>query len=446
MAWALLPGLGLLLGSCSGSAQEDVPSTPPNVLLIVVDTLRQDHLSLYGHTRRTSPALDAFSERCLVYERAYAQAPWTTPSIGALLSSRYPTSLGIRGDRSVLPSDVTTLPEVLSGAGYRTAAVVSHSFCSERWGFAQGFTDFDESNVLGHDAVTSEGVTERGLAFLEGPGVEAQPWFLWLHYFDPHCAYIEQSEAFAGTEPYEGPVRSGQLYSELWKQRRSLTAPDFEELRRLYDSEIHHTDHQVGRILEHLEREGLLENTIVVITADHGEEFGDHGSLGHARTLHEELIRVPLLIHVPGTQPGRLDTPVALIDVYPTLLESLGLEAPTDLEGQDILPGGVGLEPGRVVFSETQRGNRLRAAIDATHKVVLQAKRPVPTVYDLSADPAGLEALEGRPGVVPPALHQELLTWWDRVRQGARDETTLDLSAGDETQLEQLGYGGGDGE
>ena len=136
----LLPALApLLIGGCSeGGPGPRLLRTPSaNVLLVVIDTLRGDHLSCYGHERVTSPQLDRFAEDSWVYERAYSQAPWTTPSIGALLTSRYPTSLGIRGDRSVLPEEEITLAETLQGAGYHTAAVVSHSFCSERWGFAQ---------------------------------------------------------------------------------------------------------------------------------------------------------------------------------------------------------------------------------------------------------------------------------------------------------------------
>ena len=434
----------LLIGGCSedGPGREAPDPSRPNVLLVVIDTLRSDHLSCYGHERVTSPQLDRFAKDSWVYERAYSQAPWTTPSIGALLTSRYPTSLGIRGDRSVLPEEEITLAETLQGAGYHTAAVVSHSFCSERWGFAQGFTDFDESNVLGHDAVTSAGVTARGLAFLESREQDPQPWFLWMHYFDPHCAYVEQDEVFGGSGAYEGPVRSGQLYAELWKQRRSLTSADHAELRRLYDSEIHHTDAQLGRVLTRLEQTGVLDDTIVIVTADHGEEFGDHGSIGHARTLHEELIRVPLLVRIPGESPRRIDDPVALVDLFPTLAAQLGVEVPAGAVGLDIRPGGSGLEPGRTVYSETNRGRRLRAAIRGPLKVIREGRMPRPQVFDLDSDPAELVPVPVASRPDAQALMQGLDGWWQALKSEAREESTLDLGASDQQLLEQLGYGG----
>ena len=433
-----------LIGGCSegGPAPETSGPRRPNVLLVVIDTLRSDHLSCYGHERVTSPQLDRLAEDSWVYERAYSQAPWTTPSIGALLTSRYPTSLGIRGDRSVLPEDEITLAETLQAAGYHTAAVVSHSFCSERWGFAQGFTDFDESNVLGHDAVTSSGVTARGLAFLESREQDPQPWFLWMHYFDPHCAYVEQEEAFGGAGAYEGPVRSGQLYAELWKQRRSLTAADHAELRRLYDSEIHHTDAQLGRVLARLEETDALDDTIVVVTADHGEEFGDHGSIGHARTLHEELIRVPLLVRIPGEEPQRIESPVALVDLYPTLAAELGLAVPAGRVGLDIRPGGSGLEAGRIVYSETNRGRRLRAAIRGPLKVIREGRMPRPEVFDLGSDPGERTSVPVASRPEAQALLQGLDGWWQALKSEAREESTLDLGTDNQQLLEQLGYGG----
>lgn len=439
----LLPAL-LALPACGEPTGSQPAARPerPNVLLVVIDTLRSDHLSCYGHERATSPRLDALAAESWVYERAYAQAPWTTPSIGALLTSRYPTTLGIRGDRSVLPEDEVTLAETLQADGYHTAAVVSHSFCSSRWGFAQGFQDFDESNVLGHDAVTSEGVTARGLAFLDSRKDDPQPWFLWLHYFDPHCAYVEQAETFGGPGSYAGPVRSGQLYSELWKQRRELDPEDHAELRRLYDSEIHHTDAQLGRILERLESTGALDDTIVVVTADHGEEFGDHGSIGHARTLHEELIHVPLVVRLPGQEPRRIGEPVALVDLYPTILAALGTEVPAGRVGEDIRPGGPGLAPGRVVFSETNRGARLRAAIQGPWKVIREGRMPRPSVYDLGRDPLEQESLPVASAPEAQELTRALDSWWSAVREEAREEATLDLGGEEQQLLEQLGYGG----
>ena len=454
VAWGIL---GLMCCVVSSCGEPETPSTNgakgkgaspdrPNILLIVVDTLRRDHLSCYGHPVNTSPAIDALAAKSVVYNRAYAQAPWTTPSLAALLSSRYPTALGIKGDRSALSPDLVLLPEVLQEAGYETAAVVSHSFCSSRWGFDQGFNAFDETNVLGHAAVTSEGVSDQGLAFLQTQEDAQAPWFLWLHYFDPHCAYIEQEGSPTPANDYAGLVKSGQLYRELWQARRDLTEDDYSELRRLYDSEIRHTDEHIGRVLDHLERTGAMDNTIIVFTADHGEEFGDHGSIGHARTLHEELIVVPLIAHIPGIAPTTVEQPVALIDVYPTLLSTLGLPPQQGMEGRDIRPGSAQIDQPRVIFSETNRGGKLRAAISGNLKIVTRGRFGQLTAFDLENDPTEAKPLDNRQHAGVLALAPLLAQWGERMRAEAIPEHTVDLTGDDRSQLEQLGYGGDDEE
>lgn len=448
--WAgtILGPLAVVLGaSCAQGdppSQDSGPATigHPNVLLIVIDTLRQDHLSCYGYEAITTPSIDALARESVIYTRAYSQAPWTTPSIGSLLSSRYPTALGIKGDRSILDQDLFLLPEALQQAGFETAAVVSHSFCSARWGFAQGFNAFDETNVLGHGAVTSDGVTERGLAFLDSVDQDSKPWFLWLHYFDPHCAFIEHEIPSARPEVYDGLVRSGQLYRELWQARRDLDEEDFTELRRLYDSEIRHTDAAIGRVLAHLKQTGQFENTIVVLTADHGEEFGDHGSIGHAKTLHEELIHVPLIVHFPGVPAKTVRQPVALLDVYPTLLDTLGLEPTPGMEGRDIRPSSAALTEPRMIFSETNRGGRMRAVISGHQKLIARGRFGQLTAYDLAADPTESNPLDLRQSPASQALAPALAQWWERVQSQATPEQTLKLTKDEQSQLEQLGYGG----
>ncbi len=435
-------GLGTSCGDYEPDSTPESTAHGPNVLLIVVDTLRRDHLSCYGHQSNTSPAIDALARKSVVYTRAYAQAPWTTPSIGALLSSRYPTSLGIKGDQSTLAPELLLLPEVLQDAGYNTAAVVSHSFCSARWGFAQGFDAFDETNVQGHGAVTSRGVTDQGLAFLKSQDDESNPWFLWLHYFDPHCAYVEHERPSARPDSYEGLVESGQLYRELWQARRDLNSEDYAELRRLYDSEIRHTDANIGRVLEQLEQSGDLDDTIIIFTADHGEEFGDHGSIGHARTLYEELIGVPLIAHIPGVPPSVIHQPVALIDVYPTILNTLGLTPPPGIEGRDIRPDSKDLESPRVIFSETNRGGRLRAAISGNLKLIARGRFGQLTAFELDNDPTESTPINAQQNPAALALAPVLAQWWERVQAEALPEQTIQLTGDERSQLEQLGYGG----
>ena len=192
------------VSSCAGGNVGDGDRPRPNVLLIVVDTLRREELGAYGYPRSTSPNLDRLARAAVRYDQAFSQAAWTTPSISSLLTSRYPSQLGIEGELTKLAEDVVLLPEVLRAEGYVTGGVVSHSFCSQKWNFDQGFDFWDQSSIGGHKAITSPGVTERALEFLDQD--REQPFFLWLHYFDPHVAYVEHAAFRFGTrEEYDGP-------------------------------------------------------------------------------------------------------------------------------------------------------------------------------------------------------------------------------------------------
>lgn len=411
--------------------------TRPNVVLIVLDTLRRDRLGCYGAQRATSPAIDRLAADGVRYERAYSQAPWTTPSIGSLLTSRYPSEIGVRDERSVLGSDLVLLPESLRAAGYATAAVVSHTFCSSRWGFDQGFERFDESNVQGHDAVTSEGVTDRALELL---AELREPWFLWVHYFDPHFAYVgHEAFDFRGPEPYRGVVSDGMDFGHLTKLRGSLKERDVEHLYALYDSEIAFTDHHVGRLLDALRERGDYDDALVVLTADHGEEFLDHGRLGHAKTLYAELVHVPLVVKYPRGAPGVAAEPVALLDVHPTILAAAGVEAPPGVVGRrlDAAPSAE-----RTIFAETARGGHQRMALRGSTKLVARDRKGTLEAYDVLADP---RESAPRPAAGAPELDElarSLAAFGERMDRAYHEAGAVDLSDEELEQLRAMGYAG----
>ena len=435
--------LALLL-CCVACAPGAGPSEPPpvNVVLIVIDTLRRDHLSAYGYELETSPALDRLAAEALRYDAAISQAPWTTPSIGALMTSRYPTALGIRGERNALSGELELLPEALAGAGYHTAGVISHSFLGSDWNFDQGFEVFNEEHVLGHAAVTSEGVTEVATRLAGQLAAEAEPFFLFVHYFDPHAAYVEhEASAFGGAGDYAGEVKSGLLFKELRGMTDRVDAEDLHEIRRLYDSEIRFTDGHIGRLLEQLRESGAWDDTLIIVTADHGEEFLDHGQFGHAKSLYEELVGVPLLIKAParlGITPGVVEEPVALVDLYPTILEVTGVPGPDDLEGEPLLP----VAPlGRPIFTETGRGGRGFAVVDGGLKLIVQRDGSC-ELYDLHADRAEQTDLaEARPADVERlgALVEE---WREAQRGKVKGGAKVQLDRERSKRIENLGYGG----
>ncbi len=421
----------------SGDSQRSVET--PSILLIVVDTLRKDHLSCYGYQRSTSPNLERLASSAMVYTMAFSQAPWTTPSIGSLLSSQFPTSLGILDERSVLPEDILLLPEALHEAGYRTAAAVSHNFCSAKWNFDQGFDEFDESNILGHDKVTSQGITDRGIDFLNR--VTGEPFFLWLHYFDPHFAYLEhESYGFREGPEYSGPIESGTPFKELLRMRKKVTEADIAEIRRLYDSEIAWTDREIGRMLDALRERGLYEDMLIVFTADHGEEFFEHDDLGHTKTLYNEVINVPLIIKPPQGKGQVVADPVALVDVYPTILDYAGVPVTTKLQGQSLRD----YETGVPVFFETDRKRKLHGIVQGNYKMIYARDLDQYELYDLSSDPGEKTNLAEQRRDVVRKLDRRLKRWSEQIAQPANAAST-ELSPEEVENLRAMGYMSDDG-
>jgi arylsulfatase A-like enzyme len=419
------------LAGCGGGR-----SAPPNVLLVVVDTLRADHLGCYGYERDTSPHIDRLAAEGVRFEEAYSQAPWTTPSIGSLLTSRYASEIGIYDEKSVLSDDLVLLPEVLRDHGYRTGAVISHHFCSRQWNFDQGFESFDESNVLGHAAVTSESVTSKALEFVDAS--DGRPFFLWAHYFDPHFAYIGHDEhPFPGPAGYEGPIRDGLEYKQIYRMRNALTDVDMREMIRFYDSEIAHTDRWLGALFDGLRERGLWDDLLVVFTADHGEEFKDHGGLGHSRTVFQEAVHVPLLVKRPGgAHAGRVVTePVPLLDVFPTILEHAGAPPSPGIRGQPLFDLA---RDERSIVSETRRKGGVRAVVRGRYKLIHRADAGQIQLFDLEADPSELTDLAQSSADVAERLRADLERW-DRMIE-ARDATQIELSEEQRERLRKLGY------
>ncbi len=415
----------------------------PNILLILVDTLRRDHLGTYGYERDTSPNIDALAKRSIRYERAYSQSSWTIPSTAALLSARYASDLGIRRQHDRLSDEVLLLPEVLKQNGYRTGAVVSHVFISRRWNFDQGYDFFDGGNVKGHAAVTSAGVTDAALRFIDR-SFGAGPSFLLVHYFDPHADYIEhEGYRFSQEMNYDGPIKSGMIYKYVKSSFRRSHPEDLAYLLALYDSEIAFTDAQIGRLIRHLEERELLDDTIVILTADHGEEFLEHQSFGHALTLYQEQIHVPLLIRWPGAERGRVSSRVVqTIDIFPSILDYLGIPAPPGIAGLAIQAQ----TQERPAISETFRKPvRLRSIVSGDYKLIWDLDAEAGTdhrLYRIDRDPEErVDVLEREPQVAA-RLQSELQRRFGRLemKHAPSSSPRVELSDEEKRALEALGY------
>lgn len=415
------------------------PPAGPNLVLIVVDTLRADHLGVYGYSRDVSPHIDALAADGVVFRNAQSPAPWTTPSLASVLSGRHPTRLGFVDRPLRLPPDLVLLTELLRARNYRTHAIVSNLFASSAVGFEQGFDGFDEDNAQGHLHVSSASVTAKALAFLDGHA--RQPFFLFLHYFDPHYAYrLHPPDDYPD---YAGRLHDGMPIVELRAQAPQLGEGDARYLRALYDSEIRFTDRHLGAVFERLRELGLYEDALIVFLADHGEEFlerGDHW-IGHTRTLYEEQLRVPLILKLPGGRGAgtRVDARVSLVDVAPTVLALLGLAFP----GGYALDG-VALDPeraaSRLVVAETRRWANLRAVYEDAWKLIRDLDSGRVELYRLDQDPGERVNLAASHPEPRQRLEQALQAWGDAMGNGGAPVDEGAFTPEEIEQLRSLGY------
>lgn len=333
--WLLVLGL-------SGCAGE---SGPPNLLVVVVDTLRADRLGVYGYDRPTSPRFDAFARRATTFERASSPSSWTKPSIASLFTSRYPSEHGALSYATSLTPQVPSLAELLQRGGYRTVGVAGNFVhLGERDGFARGFDVWETLSYRAEDApgehspASAGQINERALELID---VDTErPLFLYVHYMEPHTPWRPpeyQRSRFARSHG-RGAVAATSHVVELAAGRRSAEPGEVAWLSDLYDAEIATADAAFGELLDALRARGWLERAMVVVTADHGEEFGEHGGFFHGHTLHGELLQVPLLIRAPGqrTASRRLE-PVDLLDIPTTVLAAAGIPAAESMRGRSLL-------------------------------------------------------------------------------------------------------------
>jgi arylsulfatase A-like enzyme len=314
-----------------------------NVLIIGIDTLRPDHLGCYGYGRDTSPNIDRLAERGVLCENTVSQAPWTLPSFATVFTSLYPTQHGAMVVKSRVRESFPTLATILKSHGYATAAVINAPALKPINGVNRGFDYYSMTPPEGRIA---DGTTRDVLDWIDNAG--DQPFFMFAHYFDPHLSYSPPAPFDRRFDPgYDG--RIGQSFdlegfprvrSALFEHLKVLTTADWNHIVSLYDGEIAFTDLAVHDLLSGLEERNLQENTLVILLSDHGEEFFEHQGFEHGHTLYDEVIRVPLIFSLPSALPqnARLARQVRLIDVAPTILNLLGMEAPSNFEGVSLKP------------------------------------------------------------------------------------------------------------
>lgn len=448
-----------------GRNRPAAPGQANNVLFIVVDTLRADHLPGYGYDRGRTPSLDAFARDAIRFDQAFANASWTRPSFASILTGRYPSSHSVMAKSDSLSSELVTMPEAFAAAGYQTAGFVTNYNVAPFYNFHQGFDEYrylEPEFVLGANDTAAKlllvqfvrqqiekmRAAEPGAAYRDAETVNGEvfswlerapdaPFFLFVAYMDPHDPYFEH--------PYDGPG-----YSRAGNQSpRPEEAP---RLRQLYDGEITYWDEHFGRLVEDLKRRGMYDEMTIVVTSDHGEEFMDHGGYWHGTTLYDEQVRVPLFVKLPHNQRGGSVVRhwVQSIDLMPTLLRLNGAEAVDGVQGGDLFEG-----TDEVYAEESHEGNvleslRTRRGLSELKVITANAGNPrgLPELemFRVDQDPGEhVDLSEELPGELEIARGR-LEYRGEQASHGAVERQEVDGSGdpNNAARLRALGYAGGE--
>jgi arylsulfatase A-like enzyme len=435
--------------------------TPPrHVVLVTVDTLRADRLGLYGHDQPTSPWIDALARESVVFENALATCPATAPSVASLLTGLHRAAHGvIRNSERPLARDVRTLAEILKAHGWRTAACVANPVLDAQFGFARGFDDFSVPPASTPGGVRGATVVAEAARLLDAAG--DAPLFLWLHLMDPHGPYLppEPYGALFAAEDYRWPgetdlpvARSNYVLRMIPRYQAVGTSRAAADYRARYDGEIRYTDDNVRAIVSLLRARGLWDDTLFVLTADHGESLGEHGYyFQHGWFAYDDALRVPLLLRTPGLLPAgrRVAATVSLVDVTPTVLDLLGVPAAEPIEGRSLLPLVGGPDRDRAAFAQTYYGHGLVALRRGRFKYIAtqlpdrDGREPAvrEELYDLTTDPGETRNLAPSRVALVRELGGKVRAWL--ARQGEQGRPPAEVAPVDprtEGQLRALGY------
>jgi arylsulfatase A-like enzyme len=461
-----------------------------NIILIVMDTTRRDHLPFYGYARNTAPQLDGLARESLLFTNAYSPSPWTLPAHASLMTGLYPSAHG--ADYNVhatsqpavnrLQQDFTTLAELLSQYGYRTAGVVGATFCHRFFGIAQGFDYYDDdfrtvTHDLHHYAVfqvanqwlslgnffsrhgyhgirTAAELNQMVFSWLgENYG---HPFFLFINYFDPHWPYAPPPPydlLFEGKDErliIDTHGSDWNLFAKVINNQHSLTDKEKRHLLSQYDGEIAYLDYHIGQLLERLKRLNIYDESMIVITADHGESFGEHSLMDHGRALYEELLRIPLIVKYPRSRKinGTCSSRVSLIDLMPTVLAALEIPAPDQLQGNVLTE----VPDDRRVFAEHYRdrlwiekfGERFDRDLIALYSgdfKYIGASHGQHELYNVSGDPRESHNLVHELPDIAATMHEETekrLAHFESAKSGKHDLLQADDAI--KQKLRALGY------
>lgn len=469
-------GFGVV--SCGGAE----PPPRPNVVLISIDTLRPDHLGCYGYRRNTSPEIDAIADSGALFEQHITSAPWTLPAHTAMFTSVPDSVHGVTspiGKR--LAEEFETLPESFQEAGYSTAGFFAGPYLHPAFGLGQGFDQYidcvntvpdealDENNqwsmadpVLraSHHGITNDKVYDQWKTYFEEAGANAagpddEPFFAFVHLWDVHFDFEPPPPFDTMFDPdYTGPFTGRDFFTDP-AINAGIPERDKQHIISLYDGEIRWTDGFIGKIRRDLESKGLWENTVVVITSDHGTELFDHGAKGHRTTLYDELIHIPLIVHFPRSVVGGMRYPnqTQMIDLGPTLRDLVGLPPVSMTMGDTLAPllrGAVATRPSSPAISELYDvGRELRSLRTDSAKLIHNSGETEEKVwYDLTTDPGETKPRNLRTIDRSRDLDKQYVEAQTWIRGGLQRRpagpSSADVPSEINRSLESMGYTGGE--
>jgi arylsulfatase A-like enzyme len=420
----------------------------PNIVLITIDTLRSDHCTPYGYNQSTTPFMSALAQQGTLFENVYAPMPTTGPSHATMFTSRYPISHGVVKNGYVLPENELTLAEILRKNGYSTGAIVSSYAVNSKFGLKQGFDFYEEqfiknaSSKLTHwQGMDVEGLFDRRAEETTATvtkwlkAQKKKPFFLWIHYFDPHG-------------PYDPPTTFKNKFQRLDSD------PETNKMLTAYDGEIGYTDDEIQKVVRYIDQQELADDTLLILTADHGEGLGQHNHLHHGMFLYEEAMRVPLVIRWPQKVPAglRIANRVELLDLSPTILDIAGVQAKNaNYQGRSLktlLSNPSQSRQSRPIFLQRRLyenekykgkpivGEKLAVLIDQW-KYIEALKEKSVELYDLSSDPAELNDISRDH---PDKVRRFSLMIQDWRKKHGKEKYDQSMSKEDIEALKALGY------
>ena len=408
------------------------------VILISVDTLRRDHVGAYGYPKPTTPTLDSLARGGVLADDAVSVSSWTLPAHLSMLTSVLPGTHGGVDSAQGFNRSVPSVAATLKAQGYATHAVTSHLYVSKTYGVDDGF----DSMNFRQDRLAAN-VANHAMDLIDRFG--DRPFFIFLHFYDPHWHYSPPPEVLKIFESAYAGKLTGNLKDFQNLRPDEVSQADLDHLKALYDGEIRYTDNEIGRLISHLKERDVWRNTMMVVTSDHGEEFLEHGSWEHQKTLYEEVVRIPLVVAGPEVTTRRETRPVSLLDIAPTILDFLKLKTAPTMQGVSLLRP---VADQREMYGETDQtldGSRLSFLRGgaSSWKAILRsdpAKKSIRASewYDLAVDPG--EKVNRPPAESLRATIETRTRDAALKSRSAAASAPVELSAEQKEKLRALGY------